>query len=799
VGHTRGGAAHYRGKEPRALFTASTLKRALFWKVDEKTKLRKASEAIDRWLDENFDGEAAVRRHRQSIKVYISKALSKTLKGVRSAPLVPIPSDKACLEQTKSKGGTRATLLKDLEEAKARITQPRNFSLWWGEARFQDRKERSEARARVQAALNELDAFWVYMTDIRNGDYLFEPGTRNLGLISELCEEYHSQKGVDTSDIRQKELCTIADPDTDQFYRSLDGIGQLPPLRLYKKVSSDSLQDMHPLTYAQVAAELDILSEHDSLVIDLNGYYAVADYSRMSKLEKCLYLSRHKEPRVRPVALVEPAAKVRVASLHPAAHAQVSRMITARMLPRLGSLVSHRAVLKDSEVDLAPYGRGARLFSADLSAATDWIPHEVAQYMFDVLCETLEEPDWVRAEGRKLLGPHRLDDGRVTKRGIHMGLGHGWTILSLLNSYAAWKAGAPKDSFAVMGDDLIGFWSDKVCRKYMAVLVDLGMKVNHSKSFKGPRGVFCERLVQTAKDGNARASMYLTLSEAMGSKAGWGFSSDWVGTIQGLRKPVQADDPLSKAADITLSKLSVNNLPEGPLELGGCGKGVASPDAIFATILFGKMSLRTSKDRNDTLNKVMGDNQPKGGGIRIQDAKQALWYGRELQRANAGTCEQTKLIHPKSFYRQSRARLKRLNELASKSGRTKAALALAALKERIPRVNGGTQPKCNLSSSARSRLHRLIKANPTLSNRSRRRGITSLLSEDRTMFCSIPELQEALKDLPMAEYQPPTSAWRRLCPDYESQVKYARKKGSSLLALQTDAIAKRGNDRTQYC
>jgi len=89
-----------------------------------------------------------------------------------------------------------------------------------------------------------------------------------------------------------------------------------------------------------------------------------------------------------------------------------------------------------------------------------------------------------------------VTDQTPTTRGIHMGLGPTWVILSLINSYSAWKAGAGRTSYSVCGDDLIGFWARPIADRYEATLEELGLVVNKTKSFFGRRGVFCERIVE---------------------------------------------------------------------------------------------------------------------------------------------------------------------------------------------------------------------------------------------------------------------------------------------------------------
>lgn len=77
-----------------------------------------------------------------------------------------------------------------------------------------------------------------------------------------------------------------------------------------------------------------------------------------------------------------------------------------------------------------------------------------------------------------------------------MGTGPTWIILSLLNSYAAYRTGTRKEAYHVCGDDLIGIFTKTQKDQYIRTMEeDLQMVVNTRKSFYGPRGVFCERIV----------------------------------------------------------------------------------------------------------------------------------------------------------------------------------------------------------------------------------------------------------------------------------------------------------------
>jgi hypothetical protein len=84
----------------------------------------------------------------------------------------------------------------------------------------------------------------------------------------------------------------------------------------------------------------------------------------------------------------------------------------------------------------------------------------------------------------------------TTTNAVHMGLGPSWILLCFINGYAAWDARAPKESYAICGDDLIGAWPPFIRHRYDANLSACALVVNQAKSGYGIRGTFCEQLVE---------------------------------------------------------------------------------------------------------------------------------------------------------------------------------------------------------------------------------------------------------------------------------------------------------------
>lgn len=252
---------------------------------------------------------------------------------------------------------------------------------------------------------------------------------------------------------------------------------------------SESLTGIFP---SDRVAEL--FDDFDDVADVMEGTGSLPDGPRITG-----YYIRSTEPALRPLPICEMGGKIRVVTLHPAEEIHVARRITSLWLNRLTGLVTSRAMLKNEEVVIERSSRDAKLYSADLSAATDYINHDLACHTAVLLCKKLRRPGDIPIV-QKLFGSKQLPDGTHTASGVHMGLGPTWIILSLLNGFAAWHAGMHSSTYRICGDDLIGFWDKPAVLRYESALERLGLVVNKSKSFFGRRGVFCERIVE--QDGN---------------------------------------------------------------------------------------------------------------------------------------------------------------------------------------------------------------------------------------------------------------------------------------------------------
>jgi len=282
--------------------------------------------------------------------------------------------------------------------------------------------------------------------------------------------------------------------------------------------------------------------------------------------------------------------------LHPAEEVYIARCLTHRVLPHLKRLKTFRRTLFGQSIKLTNVVDKGRteMYSADLSKATDYATHEASQMFWEGLCEVINQPDWVREAGTKILGPKQMPGGTNTTRGIHMGLGLSWPVLCLFNDWAAWSAGAPEGSYAVCGDDLSGLWSQDTMDRYEERLKLIGLVSNADKSFRGPRGVYCEQMVRIARSGTyAYSTPQLTMAEATTGKLRGNFTKQALAVLNGLGEAVSSGRVTHR--DPLLATLTATSREMGKGRLNGCvragGSGAigkkTDPKIAMTAFLFG--------------------------------------------------------------------------------------------------------------------------------------------------------------------------------------------------------------------
>jgi hypothetical protein len=218
----------------------------------------------------------------------------------------------------------------------------------------------------------------------------------------------------------------------------------------------------------------------------------------------------------------------------------------------------------------------------DFSKSTDPISIPLAKFVLNTIVSHTGEPDWWKRALDKAFDHNTIYDplSKTRKKiqcGALMGLGTGWTVLTVLNSWCAWEAGVRKEAFRTCGDDLIGLFTKEQILRYQRNVEAIHLKLNHTKSFQSThRGVFCERFVERVSPTKAVARPLLRIGEACGSKstaAGKGTLS-----VDHLRQ-LKGHKALLHEARTTANRYAVSLKIPGLLRHGGGGSSLP-PDHI---------------------------------------------------------------------------------------------------------------------------------------------------------------------------------------------------------------------------
>jgi len=269
-----------------------------------------------------------------------------------------------------------------------------------------------------------------------------------------------------------------------------------------------------------------------------------------------------------PVGIPEWGCKTRIASKHPAHEVHISRIIGQNLVQGLKRTPAARDTLNGRPLQLRNHVK-SRLYSADLSKATDNIPHKAAEAVAWGIIHALCLPAKHALALLRMCQPHETRLG-ATEKGIHMGLGTSWTILSLLNMWAARHS--PTNSYGICGDDLLGLWTPDQILDYEAQFRSIGVPVNKQKSFYGVRGVFCEqlyeveitqpgyvaRVVPTVKLGDASAKRGITSGEELAR-------------LRQITQDASSTKPVQRLAQHRIDSVPLRLRARGPAPIGGTG------------------------------------------------------------------------------------------------------------------------------------------------------------------------------------------------------------------------------------
>lgn len=264
-----------------------------------------------------------------------------------------------------------------------------------------------------------------------------------------------------------------------------------------------------------------------------------------------------------------------------------------------------------------------------------------------------------------------------------MGLGPSWTVMSLLNNFAAIKAGIHPDRFRTCGDDLIALGTDEEFDRYEKYLADLTLQPNKEKSFRGYCGVFCERFVKTQieridfngkrlqSESEGQTSSYRVtavseshvriaqangvrlLSRGMADGAGRVGSTPRLLALSQHRDPkiCKVPQPIKDALQRTINRFSVGDC--GPVTYGGGGRGTVDHRSFMMFLkhgVFNPIRKYKSPDQEEIVERFrqqeIVDEDPQG---KYLPRKEALTECLTTQASYDQCLGHTKLYAPVSM------------------------------------------------------------------------------------------------------------------------------------------------------
>nr|UUW21004.1 MAG: RNA-dependent RNA polymerase [Sanya narna-like virus 8] len=347
--------------------------------------------------------------------------------------------------------------------------------------------------------------------------------------------------------------------------------------------------------------------------------------------------------------LREPGGKVRIATIHPAPEAHVGRVLSDTEVARLQR--HHWFRLGLSKEDTTEHLRRkhahelTKIFSADLSAATDHFDRKVSGAILD---------GWARGGGwsqrklnlaRSLLGDHTVlaDEeflNTTQTSGILLGLGFTWTILSIasafMGAYATRHDPALSNSFRVCGDDLVGLWTQDEIERYYEVAQRLGLVVNRRKSYEGVAGVFCERFVRQLDMRSALIHGRHVMREVVGTRPRFNHDG-WSEYRTQLVRFFNEGHGLYRK--IVRYFLNTSRHPQGvggPASIGGDGGRVMDKTRFLIASAVNRGPVRKHRHLDENVewaaaNKSGGPVQPKS---KLMGYALANWRARQIAEFN---------------------------------------------------------------------------------------------------------------------------------------------------------------------
>jgi len=460
------------------------------------------------------------------------------------------------------------------------------------------------------------------------------------------------------------------------------------------------------------------------------------DYSRHFMTE-----GLKQEPRAKPSVVTEWGGKIRIATLHAAHEVHESRVLAGLTIPILKTHrpTSHAlrgTTAKLSNINEPPHK--LHLYSADLSKATDNISQDLAVEIWQSVAHALKVDQRDIDAGTNLLSEHRLVSERfksfITKRGIHMGLGLSWSILSIINCWAANHT--PVTSYTICGDDLLGLWTFDQYSYYCDKLARVGIPVNQSKTFRGNRGVFCEKFFEkTVRGGVAIAR---AISEDKIGDFAFKNGDDQIAMFYKMNEKRRV--PVLKVARKLLRSRARQVVP-GPIYLGFAGGLPKDLNRAYTMLKTAMFSLRRPRTLGHEEKKVMSQFLPVETGDLSQDQllivlKRQADYAHRRSGISAEREKSLKLSKRQFF-------LRRMNPLKHKLGHRSLSEIQAELKSSL---------QMRYNNKVRRALHHHItvldnRCRDLKSAKSTMRRIAKLLEKTKAYRYSTKEVYETLRGM----------------------------------------------------
>lgn len=116
--------------------------------------------------------------------------------------------------------------------------------------------------------------------------------------------------------------------------------------------------------------------------------------------------------------------------------------MTSYLMPFTKRMKALQSIMRNKATTLYSTKSNTKLYSADFSKSTDPISIPLARFVLNELIKHLGKPTWWDQAMDAVINEHKLvqsgiHDGKITKCGALMGQGPGWTVLCILNDFAA--------------------------------------------------------------------------------------------------------------------------------------------------------------------------------------------------------------------------------------------------------------------------------------------------------------------------------------------------------------------------